>query len=135
MAGLGNLMYWMRRLGDQYAARTMRSPRQVPEFTNRPEPLSIGTLKKGQRIIAGDLVLAGHSVSTTGVDIWSLSPPSPAFDAELHGFGWLDDLAALGDKQARNLAQDWVFGWLTRYDQGRGTGWRADLVANGDYID
>lgn len=128
MAGLGNLTYGMRRFGDQYTARTLRSPRQAPDFVNHPEPLSIGTLKKGRRIVVGHLVMAGHSVSTTGVDIWSIVPPSPAFDAELHGFGWLDDLAAVGDKQARKLAQDWVFGWLNRYDQGRGTGWRADLA-------
>lgn len=128
MTGLGNLTYMMRRIGDQYVARTIRSPRQVPDFINRPEPLSIGTLKKGQAIVAGHLVLAGHSVSSNGADIWSVAPPSPAFDAELHGFGWLDDLAALGDKKARSLAQDWVFGWLQRYDQGRGPGWRADLA-------
>jgi len=128
MAGLGNLTHWMRRFGDQYAARTIRSPRQVPDFVNRPDPLSIGTLKKAQHIVAGHLVLAGQSVETKGADIWSITPPSSAFDTELHGFGWLDDLAALGDKQARSLAQSWVFSWLNRYDQGRGTGWRADLA-------
>ena len=128
MAGLGNLTHWMRRFGDQYVARTLRSPRQVPDFVNRPEPLSIGTLKKGRHIVAGRLVLAGQHVSTDAIDIWSITPPSPAFDAELHGFGWLDDLAAVGDKQARSVAQDWVFGWLSRYDQGRGTGWQADLA-------
>ena len=27
---------------------------------------------------------------------------------EAHGFGWLDDLASVGDQEARMIAQRWV---------------------------
>ena len=49
-------------------------------------------------------------------------------EAELHGFAWLDDLAALGDSRARARAQDWLFGWIDRYGTGRGPGWTPDLT-------
>jgi uncharacterized heparinase superfamily protein len=48
--------------------------------------------------------------------------------AEAQGFGWLDDLAALGTKEAQARAQDWTWDWIDRFGGGRGPGWTPDLT-------
>ncbi|HAR54368.1 MAG TPA: heparinase, partial [Roseovarius nubinhibens] len=63
-----------------------------------------------------------------GKSIWQITPPDRAFAAELHGFAWLDDLAAVGDGPARKTAQAWIAEWIARYGAGRGPGWTADLA-------
>lgn len=50
------------------------------------------------------------------------------FEAELHGFAWLDDLAAAGDAKARSCAQDWLWEWIALYGGGKGPGWTPDLT-------
>tara|TARA_B110000483_G_scaffold236865_1_gene310682 strand:+ start:677 stop:2197 length:1521 start_codon:yes stop_codon:yes gene_type:complete len=60
--------------------------------------------------------------------VWSLPPPSDLFAAELHGFGWLDDLAAFGDQGAKTKAQAWVLEWISGFGMGKGPGWSADLT-------
>lgn len=78
--------------------------------------------------MAGNFRFAGALVEAPDTSPWDLTPPSPAFEAELHGFGWLDDLAAVGDARARTLAADWLVAWIDRYGAGRGSGWRPDLA-------
>jgi len=63
--------------------------------------------------LAGNLLFAGYLVDEPGVDLWAIKAPDAAFDADRHGFGWLDDLAAVGDHAARIKAQDWLNGWIT----------------------
>ncbi len=54
--------------------------------------------------------------------------PDPGFEEALHGFLWLDDLAAVGDMAARRRAQDWSRDWIARYGAGDGPGWLPDLT-------
>lgn len=56
------------------------------------------------------------------------SAPDLAFSREVHGFTWLDDLAAAGDAPARACAQAWLWRWIELYGRGRGPGWRPDLT-------
>ena len=72
-------------------------------------------------------MLAGHLIEAPNAMLWT-SIPDLVFAQDAHGFAWLDDLAAAGDMNARKLAQDWVFGWIERYDTGRGAGWLPDLT-------
>jgi Uncharacterized protein conserved in bacteria len=44
------------------------------------------------------------------------------------GFAWLDDLAAVGDGAARQVAQRWLWDWIGLYGKGRGPGWTPDLT-------
>ena len=103
-------------------------------FTNRnglcsqPEPRSIGSFAKGRQLAAGNIMLAGHLIEAPNAMLWDIDPPDLMFAQDAHGFAWLDDLAAAGDMNARKLAQDWVFGWIERYDTGRGAGWLPDLT-------
>ncbi len=80
-------------------------------FLRRPEPKAIGHPGRGEQIVAGELHLGG--VTLTG-DFFAADLP-PTVAAELHGFGWLDDLAAVGTPKARALAQDHVMRWLQRH--------------------
>jgi uncharacterized heparinase superfamily protein len=50
------------------------------------------------------------------------------FEQEIHGFVWLDDLASVGDIEARELAQGWVNDWIAKFGAGKGAGWAPDLT-------
>ncbi|MFT6931939.1 MAG: putative heparinase superfamily protein [Paracoccaceae bacterium] len=97
-------------------------------FTSQPEPRAMGTDARGRQLIAGNLMLGGVLVQKPGVLPWDIDPPNDAFAEELHGFGWLDHLAAVPDGSGRVLAQNWLINWVKRYGRGKGPGWTPDLV-------
>ncbi|KFE34039.1 heparinase II/III family protein [Thioclava atlantica] len=109
------------------AARAGRS-RPATGFVSQPEPRTIGSFAKGRQLIQGNFLFAGFLIQGPGVAIWDLPMPDPAFEEALQGCGWLDDLAALSDREARLRAQDWVFGWIDRFGAGHGPGWTPDLT-------
>ncbi|RDW11719.1 heparinase, partial [Paracoccus thiocyanatus] len=84
-------------------------------FLRRPEPKAIGHPGRGEQIAAGTLHLGG--ISLCG-DFFAAEPP-PSLAGELHGFGWLDDLAAVGTPRARAVAQDHVLRWMRRHPEPR----------------
>ncbi|HGG04296.1 MAG TPA: heparinase [Aliiroseovarius sp.] len=110
-----------------YARRAARA-RPATGFVSQPEPRTIGSYARGKQLVAGNLLFAGHLVQQHDGSLWDIAPPNDAFSSELHGFAWLDDLAALGDREARLLAQTWLQDWITRYGDGRGPGWTPDLT-------
>ncbi|WP_297772231.1 heparinase II/III family protein [uncultured Roseovarius sp.] len=118
---------WSRAM-NRLAARRAGLSRPATAFLSQPEPRSIGYLARGRQLCAGNFVFAGHLVQAPGVSIWDIKPPDAAFAAELHGFGWLDDLAAAGDAAARERAQAWLWEWITRFGNGAGPGWTPDLT-------
>lgn len=97
-------------------------------FASQPEPRTIGMVSRGRQMLAGNVQLAGHLIASPGTPLWDIAAPDAAFAAEAHGFAWLDDLAAVGDNPARQLAQAWVWGWIARFGTGKGAGWLADLT-------
>lgn len=118
---------WSRLL-NRLAARRAALSRPATAFLSQPEPRSIGYLARGRQLCAGNFVFAGHLIEAPDSSLWDLDPPDPAFAAELHGFGWLDDLAAAGDTVARARAQGWLWTWIDRYGNGTGPGWTPDLT-------
>lgn len=98
------------------------------DFVSMPEPRSIGQFARGRQICAGNVLFAGHLVELGEGSLWDTPPPDRAFDEAMHGFVWLDDLAAVGDGKARTLARDWIRDWITRYGRGTGPGWTPDLA-------
>lgn len=116
------------RLGDRLAARRAVWARPATSLALPPEPRSIGSYSRGRHLLAGKFRFAGHLIEQPAQSIWGLTPPSAAFAAELHSFGWLDDLAAVGDAGARACAQGWTSGWITRFGRGRGPGWTPELT-------
>ena len=115
-------MRWGNRLA---ARRSARAP-AAGGFTSQPEPRTIGFFARGRQLTAGNFLLGGHMVETR--QPWDIEPPSPGFCAELHGFGWLDHMAAAGDREARTAAQGWVSDWIALYGRGHGPGWAPDLT-------
>ncbi len=115
---------WMNR----YHARRSARAQAATGFTSQPEPRTIGSFARGRQLMAGNYQFAGYLITDKKTDLWDLTPPSQEFKEELHGFRWLDDLAAVGDLPARKAAQDWVFEWIKRYGRGRGIGWTPDLT-------
>ncbi|MFN7223208.1 MAG: heparinase II/III family protein [Paracoccaceae bacterium] len=97
-------------------------------FASSPEPRSIGLFAKGRQLVAGNYLFAGHLIESPGTGLWDIDPPDPDFAAEIQGFAWLDDLAAMGDAQARLRAQAWTQDWISRFGAGRGPGWTPDLT-------
>ena len=116
------------RLINQYYARLSTRLRPATGFTYQPEPRSIGLSSSGQQLLAGNFLFAGHLIEAPDAMIWDLPAPSRSFAEELHGFSWLDDLAAVGDREAARIAQAWTFEWISRYGRGRGPGWSPDLT-------
>ncbi|PSL18518.1 heparinase II/III family protein [Shimia abyssi] len=109
-------------------ARISTMARPATGFTSMPEPRTIGLFARGKQLVAGNFLFAGHLVSATDTSIWDIDIPDEVFAQELHGFAWMDDLAAVGDAVARDRAQLWLWRWIDRYGQGRGPGWTPDLT-------
>jgi uncharacterized heparinase superfamily protein len=111
-----------------------RARRAVPAkaFVSQPEPRSIGQFARGKQLISGNFIIAGQVVTAPNTSIWDvkLSNPNviPILPDARAGFAWLDDLAAVGDAQARKLGQAWTWEWMWRYGRGQGAGWSPDLT-------
>ncbi len=116
-----------RAMNRLHAAAASVAPGETG-FRVPPEPRIIGSLARGRRLVAGRFEHGGASVVAPGGSPWTLPRQGPAFEAWLHGFGWLDDLAAVGDPEARAVAQAWVTGWIRRFGRGNGPGWEPGLT-------
>lgn len=115
------------RLADRLAVLAARRARPAGGFVSQPEPRSIGLYTRGKRLVSGNILLAGHLAEAPGASLWDIAAPA-GFTADAQGFAWLDDLAALGTREALARAQDWTWGWIDRYGKGRGPGWTPDLT-------
>jgi uncharacterized heparinase superfamily protein len=120
----GRRSRWLNRFHARLSALV---PPRV-SFISQPEPRSIGSYVRGQQLVAGDFLFAGHHVQSGEGSIWDVPMPSLAFQQELHGFAWLDDLAALGTPAARRRAQKWLNDWIRRFGRGRGPAWTPELT-------
>jgi len=121
---------WGTRVRNRLAARRAVLVRPAKGFVSQPEPRSIGLHARGKQLIAGNFLFDGQLVEAPGRMIWDLplAGENAGFVAEAQGFGWLDDLAAVGDGAARARAQAWTWEWIARYGRGAGPGWTPDLT-------
>ncbi|WP_415401309.1 heparinase II/III family protein [Tateyamaria sp. SN3-11] len=110
-----------------HARRTTRA-KAATAFVSAPEPRTIGSFAKGRQLVAGNYLFAGALVEAPGTDLWDVSAPDQAYLDAIHGFAWMDDLAAVGDASTREVGQRWLWGWIERYGRGRGPGWTPDLT-------
>ena len=118
------------RAANRIAARWAALTLAPAAFVLQPEPRSIGCPARGRQICDGHLNVAGHLLDTSTTSIWDAAPPDEGSSGALHGFGWLDDLAALADPAAQARAQDWTWQWIARYGAGAGPGWAPDLAGS-----
>ena len=93
-----------------------------------PDPVLVGDADRGEALVAGRWRALGHEVALGGGSIWAAPLPDPRLEAERQAWLWLDDLAALGNRAARALAQAWVLDWIRRFGAGDGPGWQPELA-------
>ena len=125
---LASIVRFNDRLQNRLSARVRPFSKKPKGFVARPEPRSIGNYSTGMRLMEGEFRFAGSQISAEKRSIWDLPPPDAGFEAEMHGFGWADDLAAVGDATARRLLQSWLMDWVRRYGNGTGPGWQPELA-------
>ncbi len=113
---------------DRLHARLGGAKHVATGFVSQPEPRTIGSYARGKQLLVGNFQMGGFLVEAPGENLWALKAQTPALDEERHGFTWLDDLAAIGDGDARALAQDWLWSWIDWYGAGKGLGWSPDLT-------
>lgn len=109
------------------------APDKPHGFLHQPEPHGHGSVARGQDIVEGRLTLQGTLIEG---EFFATEPPSPRVSAALHGFGWLDDLAAAATPAARSMAQALVLDWVAGHQrippnppQGRpGPVWAPDVT-------
>ncbi len=111
-----------------HAWRATRGQEHTTSFIAQPEPRTIGSFARGRQLLAGKYLFAGSLITAPNETMWDLTPPDPAYAAALHGFAWLDDLAAVGDARARAAGQAWLWAWIDRFGRGRGPGWTPALT-------
>ena len=115
-------------LRDRWAMWRALKAAPATGFASQPEPRTIGLFARGRQLLAGNFVSAGQVLELPDAVVWDVKFPDPAMNGEVHGFAWLDDLAAVGSSAARKRAQHWTQGWIRRYGAGKGPGWSADLT-------
>ncbi len=120
--------YARNRFLNRLHARLGGFSRPATAFVSQPEPKTIGSYAKGRQLMAGNFLFAGFLVEAPNKSIWQINRPDDAFESELNGFGWLDDLAAVGDVGSRKLAQAWLMEWIDLYGRGKGAGWEPELA-------
>lgn len=128
MSQLENMAARRSRWMNRWHARRSARARPATGFLSQPEPRTIGTFAKGRQLIAGNFLFAGALVEDAHRSIWQLPMPGPEFKEDIHGFAWLDDLAAVGDANARQKSQAWLEEWISLYGKGKGPGWTPDLT-------
>ncbi|UWR26102.1 heparinase II/III family protein [Sulfitobacter sp. S223] len=120
--------YRTRVLNQLHARLATRASGQARGFVSSPEPRTIGSFARGRQLAAGNFLFAGSLITAPDQTPWEVEAPDTAFAQALHGFAWLDDLAAVGDSPSRSAAQRWLWQWIELYGNGRGPGWTPDLT-------
>ena len=112
----------MDRLLIRWLARRVRATTLISE----PDPRMQGLYARGKQMLAGNFLIAGEFIEAPGRVPFAAD--SPQAEESLHGFGWLDHLAAVGDREARLLAQAAIRDWIAAFGRGAGPGWAPALV-------
>jgi uncharacterized heparinase superfamily protein len=116
------------RILNRVYARIATRKRAATGFVSSPEPRTIGSFAKGRQLVAGNFLFAGYLIEAPAASIWALKAPNAAFEGDLHGFAWMDDLAAVGDTPSRACMQSWLWEWIYQFGRGSGAGWTPDLT-------
>ena len=122
------LRNYLLKIGNSFYARTVKNFAQAEQFISTPGPLSIGNTLVADKICEGEFFIFGNTVQLEDKVIWDHSLKNIENCEDLHGFTWLDDLAARGDNAAIEIAQKWIFSWIEKYGSGSGAGWTPNLT-------
>ena len=95
----------------------------VPSDLRTADPGVFDEFRRGQFCLGGEVVRCDRQSPFT------IDAGSAAWQRELHGFGWLRDLAATGTPDALQAARALVADWLSQNRRPRGRAWQADVLA------
>ena len=88
-----------------------------------------GDANIGKHLVNGLYIFSGVKFDLDVDNPWLIEIPSPDVEQSLHGFCWLNDLAALGNSKARSKATEWIAKWHFYNSIGNQTGWDSDITA------
>ncbi|WP_299129984.1 heparinase II/III family protein [uncultured Amaricoccus sp.] len=95
-----------------------------------PGPILLGDADAGQKLVSGGWAPLGLDLRVAPASIWDIGLPEGPVGDRLEDLRqsclWLDDLAALGSRQARLLAQGWTQDWIRHFGGGNGPGWTPE---------
>ncbi len=107
----------------RYTGPTAQRLLLVPPDLRTADPSLAYEMEEGLMGLAGTVaVLDGRSP-------FDVTPPSLDWLRELHGFGWLRNLAATQEPAMRVEARDLIRDWMRRQRRQQGLPWQADVVA------
>jgi uncharacterized heparinase superfamily protein len=115
---------WRNRM----AARRAQSAGRPDIAETLPEPVLFGDADRGLALVAGTWRAVGHELALGERSIWAMPVSDRRLEPVRQSFAWLDDLGALGNRAARERAQDWLLDWVRRYGRGHGPGWRPPIA-------
>ena len=111
---------------DRLLLRWLAGRVQMSVLVSDPEPRMVGQYARGKQMLAGNFLIAGELIESKGAV--PFAGQSASATEAMHGFGWLDHLAVVGDREARALAQAGLRDWIARFGKGKGPGWAPGLV-------
>jgi uncharacterized heparinase superfamily protein len=115
-------------LGTRLYRATLAGP-APKRLTGRPPHLWPGRPDNGMRLLEGTFEAARHTLPFA---TFAEPPPDapPEWLAEMHRFGWLADLRAVGSDEARRRAAQLVADWIAHCDRWSPVAWRADVLGD-----
>jgi len=122
-----SILSFVTTFTNRFYAFMICKSKSYTEFIVETEPRSIGKTSTGRQMVEGKVNFAGQVIKKSD-KVWNLKAIETEFNNKLHGFDWVDDLAALGSLEARLLAQDWLYSWIEKYSSGFGPGWTPELT-------
>ena len=96
----------------------------IPQDLRTADPSFASELYDGYFGLAGQVALTGSESPFT------IQPPSPLWQKELYGLGWLNNLEAARDEIAREKARSLVAGWIAHSSRAPAIAWDIDIVAH-----
>ena len=96
----------------------------IPQDLRTADPSFASELYDGYFGLAGTVALTGSESPYT------IQPPSLAWQKELYGLGWLNNLQAARDELAREKARSLVAGWIAHSRNAPPIAWDIDIVSH-----
>lgn len=94
----------------------------VPQELRTADPSFASEIEYGHFGFGGAVAFIGDGSP------FDLKPPSPMWERELHGFGWLRHLRAADQDSARDQALGLVLDWIRRHGSRSGVAWEPPVT-------